>query len=135
MARTSTPWTTWLVARVYEYELGSLRVGQPAGATFEALPDRTFRGRIAFIDPVVDRETRSARVRIELPNPRGELKPGMFGDALLEIPETPTLAIPRGAVIDTGERRVVYVETAPNTFSPRPVRTGAATGEDVAVLD
>jgi Cu(I)/Ag(I) efflux system membrane fusion protein len=125
----------WLEVRVYEYELGALRVGQPAKATFSALPGRTFPGRIAFIDPVVDRDTRSARVRIDLANPRGDLKPGMFGDARLEIPEAASLVIPRSALIDTGQRRIVYVETAPNTFSPRPVETGAWSGDLVAVLE
>jgi membrane fusion protein, copper/silver efflux system len=125
----------WLEVRVYEYELGALRAGQLAEATFSALPGRTFPGRIAFIDAVVDRDTRSARVRIELANPRGELKPGMFGDARLEIPETLSLVVPRSSLIDTGQRRIVYVETAPNTFSPRAVVTGASSGDQVAVLD
>jgi Cu(I)/Ag(I) efflux system membrane fusion protein len=124
----------WLEVRVYEYELSTLRVGQSAETTFSALPGRTIPGRIAFIDPVVDRDTRSARVRIELTNPRGELKPGMFGDARLEIPEAPALVIPRSALIDTGQRRIVYVETAPNTFSPRAVETGASSGDQVAIV-
>ncbi len=81
--------SVWLMAQVYEYELGRLRVGQAAEVTVSALPGRTYRGRIAFIEPVLDRETRSLRVRIALPNPRGELKPGMFADARLEIPFVP----------------------------------------------
>ncbi len=125
----------WLVAQVYEYELGGLRVGQPAEATVSALPGRTLRGKIGFIEPVLDRDTRSARVRIELPNPRGELKPGMFADARLEVPAAPSLIIPKTALIDTGVRRVVYVEAGPNTFSPREVKTGASSADRVAVLE
>ena len=127
--------SVWLMAQVYEYELGRLRVGQIADVTVSALPGRTWRGRIAFIEPVLDRETRSLRVRIALPNPKGDLKPGMFADARLEIPAAPALTVPRSAVIDTGARKVVYVETAPNTFFARDVQTGDASGDRVAVLE
>ena len=78
--------TVWLMAQVYEYELGRLRIGQTAEVSVSAIPGRILRGRIAFIEPVLDRETRSARVRIALPNPGGILKPGMFADARLETP-------------------------------------------------
>ncbi len=126
--------TVWLEAQVYEHELGRLAVGQPADVTVVALPARTFRGRIAFIDPVVDRETRSARVRIALPNPGGLLKPGMFADATLVIPAAPALVVPASALIDTGTRKLVYVEVRPNTFAARDVKTGAVSGDRVAVL-
>jgi Cu(I)/Ag(I) efflux system membrane fusion protein len=125
----------WLVAQVYEYELGNLRVGEGAEATVSARPGQTFRGRVAFIDPVLDRDTRSARIRIDLSNPGNRLKPGMFADATLEAPAAPELTIPRSALIDTGARRVVYVETAPNTFTLRDVKIGAVSEDRVAVLD
>ena len=125
----------WLVAQVYEYELGGLRVGQGAEATVSALPGQTFRGRVAFIEPVLDRDTRSARVRIDLSNPGNRLKPGMFADATLDAPAAAALTVPRSALIDTGARRVVYVETAPNSFTPRDVRIGAVSGDRVAILD
>ena len=126
--------SVWLMAQVYEYELAGLRVGQPAEATVSSLPGATLRGRVAFIEPVLDRETRTARVRIVLANPRGDLKPGMFADALLEVPAAASLVIPRSALIDTGARSIVYVEIAPNTFAARDVKTGAASGDRVAVL-
>ena len=126
--------TVWLMAQVYEYELGRLRIGQTAQVTVSAIPGKTLRGRIAFIEPVLDRETRSARVRIALPNPGGILKPGMFADARLEIPAAPSLVIPKSALIDTGARRLVYVEVSPNTFAARDVRTGEASGDRIAVL-
>jgi membrane fusion protein, copper/silver efflux system len=124
----------WLMAQVYEHELGSLRVGLPAQATVSAVPGETFRGRIAFIDPVLDRDTRSARVRISLSNPGYRLKPGMFADAKLEVKSAAALVIPRSALIDTGARRLVYVETSPNTFSARDVRIGERSDDRVAVL-
>ncbi|MEP6994345.1 MAG: efflux RND transporter periplasmic adaptor subunit, partial [Acidobacteriota bacterium] len=68
-------------------------------------------------------------------NPRGDLKPGLFADAKLEMPSAPALVIPRSALIDTGARRVVYVETAPNSFAPRDVKIGTSSGDRVAVLE
>ncbi len=127
--------TVWLMVQVYEYELGRLAVGMPAEVTVAALRGRTLRGRIAFIDPVLDRDARSAGVRIALPNPGGELKPGMFADARLEIPAAPSIVVPRSALIDTGTRRVVYVETSPNVFAAREVKVGDASGDRVAILD
>jgi multidrug efflux pump subunit AcrA (membrane-fusion protein) len=126
--------SVWLVAQVYEFELGRLRTGQPVAVTAAAHPGRAFDGRIAFIEPVLDAQTRTARVRIVLPNPGGELKPGMFADASLKIPLGVQLSIPRSALIDTGARRVVYVETAPGTFTPRDVTLGGASGDRVAVV-
>jgi membrane fusion protein, copper/silver efflux system len=125
----------WLVAKVYEHEVGRVRVGQPVRATVSALPEKTFRGRVAFIDPVLESATRSAGVRIELPNAAGDLKPGMFADARIEVPRANVLTVPKGAVIDTGTRKVVYVETAANSFSPRDVKTGEASADRVAILD
>jgi membrane fusion protein, copper/silver efflux system len=127
--------SVWLMAQVYEYELGGVRIGQPAEVTVSSLPGTTLRGRVAFIEPVLDRETRTARVRIALANPRGDLKPGMFADARLEVPAAASLIIPRSALIDTGARRIVYVEIAPNTFAARDVKTGTASGDRVAVLE
>jgi Cu(I)/Ag(I) efflux system membrane fusion protein len=124
----------WLQAQVYEADLASLRVGQPASATVNAYPGRSFAGRIAFIEPVLDPQTRTARARIVLANPRGELKPGMFADARLQIPLGRRLSIPRTALIDTGARKVVYVETAPGTFAARDVRVGSSAGDRVEIL-
>jgi len=126
--------SVWLVAQVYEFELGRLRTGQPAIVTASAYPGREFEGRIAFIEPVLDRETRTVRVRIVLPNRQGDLKPGMFADARLQLPLENRLSVPRSAVIDTGTRRVVYVEITPGTFQPREVTLGATSGDRVAVL-
>lgn len=124
----------WLQAQVYESDLASLRVGQPASATVNAYPGRSFVGRIAFIEPVLDPQTRTARARIVLANPRGELKPGMFADARLQIPLGRRLSVPRTALIDTGARKVVYVETAPGTFAARDVRVGSSAKDRVEIL-
>jgi RND family efflux transporter MFP subunit len=127
--------SVWLVAQVYEFELGRLRVGQPVTATVSALPGSELKGRVVFIEPTLERETRTARVRVALPNPRGDLKPGMFADARLAVPLGERLSVPRSAVIDTGTRQVVYVETAPGTFTPRDVKLGSAAGDRREVLE
>jgi Cu(I)/Ag(I) efflux system membrane fusion protein len=127
--------SVWLVTQVYEYELARLRVDQPAEATFASLPGETFRGRVAFIEPVLDRETRTARVRIVLPNLKAALKPGMFANALIRTPAGQRLVVPRSSLIDTGARRVVYVEAAPNSFVSREVRPGVTSGGLVEILE
>ncbi len=125
----------WLVAQVYEADLGTLRVGLAATVQVNTYPGRPFAGRIAFIEPVIDRETRTGRVRIELSNPRGELKPGMFGNAILRVPLGHTLSVLKSAVIDTGTRQIVYVETAPGSFTPREVKVGSTAGDRVQIRE
>ena len=124
----------WLSARIYEQELASVKVGQEAVATFAAYPGRQFRGRIRFIDPVLDPATRTAGVRIELPNAGGSLKPGMFANAELHVDLGRRLAIPQSAVLDTGVRQVVYVRQGPNRFAGREVRLGQKAGDLVEVV-
>jgi Cu(I)/Ag(I) efflux system membrane fusion protein len=124
----------WLSAKVYEQELGGIRIGQLAVARFPAFPGRDFQGRVRFIDPVLDPGTRTAGVRVELPNPGGQLKPGMFANAELRIDLGSGLAIPKSAVLDTGARQVVYVQAAPGRFASRDVRLGFPAGELVQVV-
>jgi len=124
----------WLSAKVYEQELGGIRVGQAAVARFAAWPGRDFSGRIRFIDPVVDPATRTAGVRIELPNPGGLLKPGMFANAELRVDLGRRLAVPASAVLDTGVRQVVYVRESATRFAGREVRLGQRAGDLVEVV-
>src|SRR5436305_3413587 len=124
----------WLSAKVYEQEVGGIRIGQLAVARFAAFPGRDFQGRIRFIDPVLDPATRTAGVRVELPNPGGLLKPGMFANAALRVDLGGGLAIPKSAVLDTGVRQVVYVQVAPGRFAGREVRLGPPAGDLVQVL-
>jgi Cu(I)/Ag(I) efflux system membrane fusion protein len=121
--------SVWLVAQVYEFELGRIRPGQAVTATVTSYPGREFDGKVVFVEPVLDTETRTARVRAILPNPRGDLKPRMFADARLSLPLGDHLSIPKSAAIDTGVRQVVYVETSPGSFTPRQVKLGATAGD------
>jgi multidrug efflux pump subunit AcrA (membrane-fusion protein) len=125
----------WLQARVYEHELAALRLGQEAVVTLNSAPGREYRGRVRFIEPVVDPTTRTARVRIELPNPDGALRPGMFANAELEADLGQRLVVPRSALLDTGTRQVVYVREGEGSFVGREVRVGARAGEAVEILE
>lgn len=127
--------TVWLEAEVFEKDLALVREGQRATATFEAYPGRTFDARVTYVYPSVSMETRTGRIRLELPNPGLALRPGMYADIQLDVPAGPPLVVvPRSAVLSTGERSVVFVEASDGTLVPREVTTGRAVGREVAIL-
>ncbi len=119
--------TVWVVAEVPEQDLPSVAVGQKAAVTLKARPDRTLEGQVAFVYPTITPATRTGKVRIELANPKGELKTDMYASvelqALVGAPDA--LAVPASAVIDSGARQIVLVERGEGRFEPRPVRLGA----------
>jgi Cu(I)/Ag(I) efflux system membrane fusion protein len=127
----------WIIADVFEQDLAGIKPGQPATATLLAYPGRVFTGRVSFIYPTVSPTTRTGRVRIELPNPDGALKADMFATVELAMrsEQGPVLAIPESAVLDTGVRRAVLVETGEGRFAPREVKLGARGNGYVAVLE
>lgn len=118
--------SVWLLADVFEQDLGSVRLGQAATIRIDAYPDRVFAGRVTFVYPTVMPETRTAKVRIEMPNPSGALKPSMY--AAVEIAagraEKKVLAVPNSAVLDTGTRQLVIVRRGEGAFEPRTVKLG-----------
>ncbi len=124
----------WVQADVYESELARVKVGTEADLGLGAYHGRTFRGRVAFIDPQVDPKTRTVKVRIEFPNPKGELKPEMFGQVELKTKGRKGLTVPLDAVLDSGTRKVVFVALGDGRFEPREVQTGATLGERVEIL-
>jgi Cu(I)/Ag(I) efflux system membrane fusion protein len=117
----------WLLADVFERDLEQVRVGQPAKVQVDAYPDQVYAGKVTFIYPTVNPDTRTAKVRIELANPRGLLKPSMY--ARVEFTSNrgkgQMLAVPDSAVLDTGTRQLVLIERAEGRFEPRPVKLGA----------
>jgi Cu(I)/Ag(I) efflux system membrane fusion protein len=126
----------WLVANVFEQDLGLVRTGMTAVATVSAYPGRTFTGRIAFVAPVLQPETRTVQVRIELPNADRALKPAMYASVDLAAGRTPpTLTVPDAAVIDSGTRRLVLVDRGGGAFEPRTVRTGVRGGGYTEILE
>ncbi len=125
----------WLIADVFEQDIGRVRVGQRVTARLEAYSGQTFDGRVTYLYPTLKTETRSAQVRIELPNPGGRLKPAMYAQVEIAAGAGTVLAVPRSAVIDSGTRRVVIVDRGEGRFEPREVRLGGQGDEYVAVAD
>jgi Cu(I)/Ag(I) efflux system membrane fusion protein len=124
----------WVLADAYESDLSRIRLGMPATLSLQAFPGSTFVGRVIFIDPILDPKTRTAKVRLEFANPRGELKPEMFGEVTLQAPTREGLRIPADAVIDSGTRKVVFIAIGEGKFQPREVMLGAESGDQVEVL-
>src|SRR5260370_2657927 len=104
--------TIWVYAQVFQDDIGRLKTGNPATLTIDTYPERTFAGRIDFIWPQVDAATRTARVRLVFPNPDLQLKPGMFLNVRLELPRGKRTVIPATAVLQSGERQIVFVHRA-----------------------
>jgi Cu(I)/Ag(I) efflux system membrane fusion protein len=115
----------WAVVDVAERDLGAVRAGQPVTVRARSFPGRTFSGKISVIYPQVNRETRTARARIELANPDLALLPDMYVDAEIDTGNpAPVLAIPESAVLDTGARQSVLVDKGEGRFEPREVKLG-----------
>jgi Cu(I)/Ag(I) efflux system membrane fusion protein len=114
----------WVMADAYEPDLGRVKVGQAATFAATAFPGRTFSGRIAFIDPVLDPKTRTARLRLELANPKGDLKPELFGEVTIQGSARKGLSVPQDAVLETGARAIVFVARGDGHFQPREVKVG-----------
>jgi Cu(I)/Ag(I) efflux system membrane fusion protein len=124
----------WAQADVYEKELDGVKVGQTATLTLSTYPGKTFQGRVAFVDPILDPKTRTAKVRVEFANPHGDLKPELFGEILLKGPGHKGILVPLDAVLDAGTQKVVFIALGEGRFEPREVTTGATVGEQVEVL-
>jgi cobalt-zinc-cadmium efflux system membrane fusion protein len=120
--------TVWVIGQVYEKDLATVRVGSGANITSDAFPGRVFRGRVSYVDPIIDPPTRTAQVRIELANPTQAFKIGMFVNVAfgaLGIAEKTTPVVPKIAVQSVGNQQIVFVATDnPNEFILRPVRLG-----------
>lgn len=128
--------SVWAIADVFEQDIGGVRAGQKARLRVDAYPDRVFEGTVTYVYPTLKAETRSVPVRVELANPGGLLKPAMF--ATLELAPAggaKLLALPTSAVIDSGVRRVVLVQTGEGRFEPREVKLGVRAGDYVEVRE
>jgi Cu(I)/Ag(I) efflux system membrane fusion protein len=115
----------WMLADVFEQDLSMVQLGQSATIRVDTYPDKVFNGKVTFIYPTVTAETRTARVRIELPNAQGLLKPAMYGRVeLASSSKNKVLTVPDSAVLDTGIRRLVLVDLGEGRFEPRTVKLG-----------
>lgn len=125
--------TVWLDAAVYEHELPFVKVGQSATVTVDAYPSQTFTGEVAFIYPILEPKTRTAKVRVVLDNSEYLLKPGMYGNANLVEDLGEQLLVPAAAVFDTGKRQYVFAQKEPGLFVPREIRLGPKMDDRVVV--
>ncbi len=126
----------WVEGEVFEQDLPLVREGQPVEAEFTALPGIVRTGRIVYVYPTVDEATRTARVRVELPNGRRDLKPGMYATLRVTVRQArQELTVPRSAVLSTGTRSLVFKRLPGGRLEPREVRVGLATDSRVQVLD
>ncbi|MDU7522313.1 MAG: efflux RND transporter periplasmic adaptor subunit [Roseomonas mucosa] len=118
--------TVWLLTDVFEQDLGLVGPGQEASISLTAYPDRRFAGKVTFVYPTVNATTRTAKVRVEIPNPGQLLKPDMYATVEIAAPlgTAPVVAVPDSAVLDSGTRQAVLVERAPGRYEPRTVSTG-----------
>lgn len=129
--------TVWVIGDLYEKDFATVRVGSPATVTIPAAPQSVVRGRVAYIDPRVDPATRTAKVRVEVPNPKEDLRLGMYVNVSFESGAGQRrTVIPQRAVQTVGERSVVYVPLEnEGEFEERPVKLGAAMGDRVEVRE
>jgi multidrug efflux pump subunit AcrA (membrane-fusion protein) len=123
----------WIEADFYEYESRSLRLGEKATVSLPYDSGVRLTGRVAFVYPVLDPQTRTIKVRLEFPNPGLALKPGMYVDVTPELETAEGVVIPGSAILDTGVRQVVFVEKG-GAFVPREVRVGSRDGGRALVL-
>jgi Cu(I)/Ag(I) efflux system membrane fusion protein len=116
----------WVIADVAESDLAGIKPGMRAAVTFRAYPLQPVEGEVTFVYPEVRPETRTARVRIELPNPEARLKPDMYADVVFRAGanEAPAVSVPDSAVIDSGTQQVVLVAKGDGRFEPRAVKLG-----------
>lgn len=127
--------TVWVNAEIYEYEVPFVTLGQPTTVTFAAYPGEQFHGRVSYIYPYLNKEARTVKVRLDLLNPDGRLKPDMYGDAVITVDRGTRLAIPEQAVLDAGTRTLVFVVRGEGLFEPRVVKLGPKVGSYYEVAD
>src|ERR1700680_5120256 len=126
--------TVWVQAQVFQNDLERVRLGAPAALALNTYPGRTFAGRVDFIYPQVDMDTRTAKVRVVFSNPGLQLKRGMFVNVDLKVPMGRQLVIPASGVLQSGTRQIAFVERSNGYLEPRDVQLGSRVGDDFIVL-
>lgn len=126
--------TVWLNAAVPETLAGQVRIGEPVTVSLAAFPDQTFAGRVSAVLPEAEGTSRTLTARIELSNPGGRLRPGMFASVRFSGGQRPALLVPSEAVIRTGRRTVVMLALAGGRFLPAEIRTGQEAGGQTEIL-
>jgi Cu(I)/Ag(I) efflux system membrane fusion protein len=124
----------WILADVYEYEVPEVKVGQTASAHLSALPGESVGGKIVFIYPTLNEATRTVRVRLEVPNAEGKLKPGMYAEVTIPVDLGEQIVVDDQAIVDTGARQIVFVDKGGGRLEPRAVTAGARSGGLAVIL-
>lgn len=125
----------WVLADVYEYNLPSLTLGTRGRIELASLSGKSWRGAVTYIAPVVEERTRTVKVRLEVENTSGELKPDMYADVFLSVDLGEGVVVPDGAVIHAGDRRLVFLDRGEGRFEPREVQLGIkVNGHGVQVI-
>lgn len=126
--------TVWLEGEVFEQDLASAKVGLQVTAEFQALPGVERTGRITYVYPMLNPETRTGKIRVSLANPGLQLKPGMFATIRFTTPAQAVLSVPRSAVLSTGARNLVFLKRADGRFTPTDVVLGRQSEERIEIL-
>jgi RND family efflux transporter MFP subunit len=125
--------TVWVYAQVFQTDLGKVKTGDPAEVTVDAYPGKVFCGRVDYVLPQVDTNTRTVKVRLVFPNPGLKLSPGMYVNVLMRLPLGRQLVVPASAVFHSGTRQIIFVNHGDGQFEPRDVQTGLQVGEQVVI--
>ena len=126
--------TVWLQARVYEYELAHIELGQPVHITLLSQPDKMIHGKVSFVEPVLQEMTRTVKVRVPIDNPKDMYKPGMYADLKIDHAMGSGLLVPESAVLRTGERDLAFRVLGEGRFEPVEMKLGSRFGERYEVL-
>jgi Cu(I)/Ag(I) efflux system membrane fusion protein len=124
----------WLQAKIYEFEIPHIEIGQPVEVTVQSEPNQPFQGKVAFVEPVVQEATRTIKVRVAIDNSAGLLKPGTYADLKIEHDMGEGLLVPDSAVMRTGERAICFRSLPEGRFEPVEVKLGGRFDDRFEVL-
>jgi Cu(I)/Ag(I) efflux system membrane fusion protein len=124
----------WIEGEVFERDLPSIKVGTTVKAEFDALPGEVRTGRVSYLYPTLNPETRTARIRVAMANPGLRLKPGMYATIRVEAAAANAVSVPRSAILSTGERSLVFVRRSDGMLEPRNVTTGESTEDRTRII-
>jgi Cu(I)/Ag(I) efflux system membrane fusion protein len=127
--------SVWVLADAYQSDVARAKIGTPASVTLWSLPDRVFKGKIEFVDPVLDPQSRTLKLRLTVENTSGELKPEMFAEVLFQSIPHQSLIIPSDAIIPSGRGNMVFVSVGDGLFEPRAVKVGQRSGTRIEVIE
>ena len=125
----------WLEVSIYEYELSLVSIGMPVAIELPDLPNQLLKGKVSWLDPIINAKTRSGKIRIQLDNHARKLKPGMFANVRLERSLGKRLVVPEQAVLFAGDTRVVFLDLGEGRLAPRRIKVGLRNDDWIEVLD